>query len=69
VAKQGKNIDELHYVVDLLQAQLPPDLVQQLNISFTTPDGQFPPPAVTLPAIDIFLYDVWCQLRGFATAS
>jgi hypothetical protein len=50
VAKQGKNIDDLHYVVDLLQAQLPPDFGQQLNISFTTLDGQFPPPAVTLPA-------------------
>jgi hypothetical protein len=59
----------LHYVVDLLQAQLPPDFGQQLNISFTTLDGLFPPPAVTLPAIDIFLYDVWCQLRGFATAA
>jgi hypothetical protein len=29
-----------------------------VNITFVTPDGQFPSSSVTLPAIDLFLYDV-----------
>jgi len=29
-----------------------------LAVSFATPDGEFPPVEVTLPAIDLFLYDV-----------
>jgi hypothetical protein len=33
-------------------------VAQQVAISFDPPDDQFPPPAVTLPAIDLFLYDV-----------
>jgi len=42
----------------LLKQQLPPDLVKQVSISFLTPDGQFPPSGVTLPALDLFLYDI-----------
>ncbi len=42
----------------LLKSELPPDLVEQVQISFATPDAQFPPSGVTLPAIDLFLYDV-----------
>ena len=42
----------------LLKHELPPTLVEQVTISFATPDGQFPPPSVSLPAIDLFLYDV-----------
>ena len=42
----------------LLQRDLPTDLAEQVQISFATPDDQFPPQAVTLPAIDLFLYDV-----------
>ena len=42
----------------LLKQDLPPELVSQVTISFDTPDGQFPPSSVTLPAIDLFLYDV-----------
>ena len=42
----------------LLTQELPPELVSQVTISFATPDDQFPPTSVTLPAIDIFLYDV-----------
>lgn len=37
---------------------LPPTLTEQVQISFATPDDQFPPQSVTLPAIDLFLYDV-----------
>jgi hypothetical protein len=42
----------------LLKRELPPSLTQQVAISFDPPDDQFPPQAVTLPAIDLFLYDV-----------
>ena len=42
----------------LLKQDLPPKLVSQVTISFATPDDQFPPTSVTLPAIDLFLYDV-----------
>ncbi len=47
----------------LLMRELPPQLVAEdaatpVTISFATPDDQFPPTAVTLPAIDLFLYDV-----------
>jgi len=37
---------------------LPPSLAEQVQISFATPDDQFPPQSVTLPAVDLFLYDV-----------
>ena len=43
---------------NLLKRELPPELVSQITISFATPDGSFPPASVTLPAIDLFLYDV-----------
>ena len=48
---------------ELLMRELPPELVSseattRVNISFATPDDQFPPTSVTLPAIDLFLYDV-----------
>ena len=59
--KGGRNamIDDLDKSLEnLLKRELPPELVAQITISFATPDGQFPPPSVTLPAIDLFLYDV-----------
>jgi hypothetical protein len=43
---------------ELLKRELPRSIAQQVAISFDPPDGQFPPQAVTLPAIDLFLYDV-----------
>jgi hypothetical protein len=52
-------IDDLDRSLEnLLKRELPPELVSQVTISFATPDGQFPPPSVSLPAIDLFLYDV-----------
>jgi hypothetical protein len=42
----------------LLKQGLSPELAEQVQISFATPDDQFPPQSVTLPAIDLFLYDV-----------
>lgn len=43
---------------ELLKRELPPGLVEQIQISFATPDNQFPPASVILPAIDLFLYDI-----------
>jgi Pvc16 N-terminal domain len=52
-------IDDLdRTIAALLRRELPPALAQQVQISFATPDDQFPPQSVTLPAIDMFLYDV-----------
>ena len=45
-------------LAQLLRKSLPPDWVDQVQISFAAPDNQFPPQSVTLPAIDLFLYDV-----------
>ncbi len=45
-------------LAELLKHALPPALVQQVTISFAMPDAQFPPTSVSLPAIDLFLYDV-----------
>jgi hypothetical protein len=42
----------------LLLRDLPSTLADQVQISFATPDDQFPPQSVILPAIDFFLYDV-----------
>jgi hypothetical protein len=42
----------------LLKNKLPRGLAEQVQVSFSAPDDQFPPPSVTLPAIDLFLYDV-----------
>ncbi len=45
-------------LAELLRHDLPAELVSQVTISFATPDDQFPPSSVTLPAIDMFLYDI-----------
>lgn len=42
----------------ILQHELPTPLNDQVAISFDPPDDQFPPPSVTPPAIDLFLYDI-----------
>ena len=42
----------------LLKKELPSALTDQVQLSFATPDGDFPPQSVTLPAIDLFLYDI-----------
>ncbi len=52
-------IDDLDKTLEtLLKRELPASLVSQVTISFATPDAQFPPQSVTLPAINFFLYDV-----------
>jgi hypothetical protein len=42
----------------LLKQELPPAVVSSTQISFEVPDDRFPPSLVTLPAVDLFLYDV-----------
>lgn len=52
-------IDDLDRTVEeLLTRELASTLVEQIDISFAAPDSEFPPSSVTLPAIDLFLYDV-----------
>ncbi len=52
-------INDLDKTIAFLIAQeFPEELAEQVQISFATPDDQFPPQSVTLPAIDLFLYDV-----------
>jgi hypothetical protein len=45
-------------IAALLRRDLPAALAAQVEISFATPDDQFPSQSVTLPAVDLFLYDV-----------
>ena len=42
---------------NLLKQNLPPELVESVDISFDPPDSKFPPVWVKLPAINLFLYD------------
>jgi hypothetical protein len=42
----------------LLKRELPASVVSQVTITFSAPDSQFPPTSVSLPAIDLFLYDI-----------
>lgn len=52
-------IDDLDRTLEeLLKRALPASLVDQVTISFATPNEQFPPTSVSLPAVDLFLYDV-----------
>ncbi|PWT81505.1 MAG: DUF4255 domain-containing protein [Blastocatellia bacterium] len=55
-------IDDLDKTISALLRHdvygLPRGLAEQVQISFATPDDQFPPQSVTLPAVDLFLYDV-----------
>jgi Pvc16 N-terminal domain len=51
--------DELNKTLsELLRRKLPAELVEQVSISFATPGADFPPTWVTLPAINLFLYEV-----------
>ncbi len=45
-------------LAELLEQELPKNLADQVSVSFAAPDDKFPPATVTLPAIDLFLYDV-----------
>ncbi len=45
-------------LMTLFKREFPQALTEQVHVSFATPDDQFPPQSVTLPAIDLFLYDI-----------
>ncbi len=45
-------------IEELLRREFAPTLLDQVAISFAAPDADFPPASVTLPAIDLFLYDI-----------
>ncbi len=51
-------VDLDNSLAELLKQELLPVIGPTVNISFATPDGDFPPSSVTLPAVDLFLYDV-----------
>ena len=52
-------INDLDKTIEvLLKRELAPSLLEQVGISFAAPDSDFPPASVTLPAIDLFLYDI-----------
>ena len=52
-------IDDLDRTIEeLLKRELSTSLVEQVAISFAMPDSEFPPSSVTLPAVDLFLYDI-----------
>jgi len=52
-------IDDLDRTIEeLLKRELAPALVEQVAISFAAPDSEFPPSTVSLPAVDLFLYDI-----------
>lgn len=52
-------LDDLDRTLEkLLTRELPRELVAGVTITFAAPDEQFPPQSVSLPAIDLFLYDI-----------
>ena len=52
-------INDLDSTLEVLLRHTAPHLVvNRVAISFAPPDGSFPPASVTLPAIDLFLYDI-----------
>jgi hypothetical protein len=52
-------IDDLdRTITQLLAKELAPDLLAQVAITFATPDEDFPPSMVNLPALSFFLYDI-----------
>ena len=51
--------DDLNRTVEvLLRAELAADVASQVSISFATPDDSFPPQGLSLPAINLFLFEV-----------
>ncbi|HEY0989770.1 MAG TPA: DUF4255 domain-containing protein [Kofleriaceae bacterium] len=51
--------DDLNRSMELLlRSELSADLGSQISISFSTPDESFPPTGLTLPAINLFLFEI-----------
>lgn len=52
-------IDDVDRTVEaLLRHALPRSVIDQVALSFAAPDNEFPHSSVSLPAIDLFLYDL-----------
>ena len=51
-------IDDLDKTLEALLTHELATVLEHVSISFATPDSEFPPPAVPLPAINVFLYDI-----------
>jgi hypothetical protein len=45
-------------LASLLTRELSRTVSDKVTISFATPDGQFPPASISLPAVNLFLYDL-----------
>lgn len=51
--------DDLNRTIEaLLKAELASDVASQVSISFATPDDSFPPQGLSLPAINVFLFEI-----------
>jgi len=64
--------DDINRTIEaLLKADLPSDIAGQVSISFATPDESFPPTGLSLPAINIFLFEIHenTQLREFEAST
>ena len=52
--------DDVNRTIEaLLKSDLPSDIASQVSISFTTPDESFPPVGLALPAINVFLFEIY----------
>ena len=45
-------------LTELIRRELPSSTASQVSVSFATPGGDFPTASVTLPAINLFLYEI-----------
>lgn len=45
-------------LTELIRRELPSSWVSKVGISFATPGGDFPTTSVTLPAVNLFLYEI-----------
>ena len=60
-------IDDLDHVLEqLLRRELPSSVMSQMFVTFEAPDEEFPPVSVSLPAVDLFLYDI--EQHGLSSA-
>jgi Pvc16 N-terminal domain len=51
--------DDLNRTIEaLLKAELPAEVASQVSIGFATPDESFPPQGLSLPAINLFLFEI-----------
>ena len=60
-------IDDVDIVLrELLMRELPPNLTSVASVTFDAPDESFPRASVSLPSVDLFLYDI--EQHGLSSA-